>query len=95
VFYFAGSHQASFAVLQTWKDGVVKSCHSLKSAVEVEKSVLQLHSHLATLAVLSKNRFKREEAGRGCHPTIGLNSLSLNLKNNLLTYSDSSCKTAI
>jgi hypothetical protein len=36
VFYFVGSHQASVAVLQTWKDGVVKTCHSLKRAVEVE-----------------------------------------------------------
>jgi hypothetical protein len=74
VFYSAGSHQASVAALQTWKDGVVKSCHSLKSAVEVEKSVLRCvstYSHLAALAVLSKNRFEERGAvrgGSGCDP---------------------------
>jgi hypothetical protein len=46
VFYFTGSQQASVAVLQKWKDGVVTYLSSSQECVEVEKSVLQMCSHL-------------------------------------------------
>jgi CRISPR/Cas system endoribonuclease Cas6 (RAMP superfamily) len=63
-----GSHQASVAVLQKWKDGVVKYSHPLKSSMEVEKSVLR---KVATLSLLCFRRTDRaspsgeEGSGRG------------------------------
>ena len=64
--------------------GLLNTCHSLKSSVEVEKSVLQLRMPPAARLLA----FKNSRSGRlFADPTIGLGIVSLNLNLKAMAYS--------